>query len=71
MTKTLTRKPLDFFKPDPNPARTSFDNDELTPMGESLKKKQHLPLTAMPDGTITDGHRRWLAAKLVGWRNST
>jgi ParB family chromosome partitioning protein len=66
MPATLTKKPRDFFKPDPNQPRKSFDNDELLALGESLKKKQHVPVLAAPDGTIRDGHRRWLAAKLVG-----
>jgi ParB/RepB/Spo0J family partition protein len=66
MATTLTRKPLSFMKPDPNQPRKSFDNSELTALGESLKKKQLVPVLAKPDGTIIDGHRRLLAAKLVG-----
>ncbi len=65
MATTLTSKPLSFFRPDPNQPRKSFDNDELTALGESLKKQQLVPVLAKPDGTIIDGHRRWLAAKLV------
>jgi len=66
MAATLTTKPTEFFRPDPTQPRTSFDNDELTALGESLKKKQHVPVLARSDGTIIDGHRRWLAAKRVG-----
>jgi ParB/RepB/Spo0J family partition protein len=66
MPVTLTSKPLDFFKPDPNQPRKSFDENELKALGESLKKKQIVPVLAKPDGTIIDGHRRWQAAKLVG-----
>ena len=66
MATTLTSKPLDFFRPDPNQPRKSFDEVELRALGESLKKKQIVPVLARPDGTLIDGHRRWLAAKLVG-----
>jgi ParB/RepB/Spo0J family partition protein len=66
MATTLTSKPLTFFRPDPNQPRKSFDNGELTALGESLKKKQLVPVLARPDGLILDGHRRFLAAKLVG-----
>ena len=53
--------------PDPNQPRKSFDNAELGwHWAESLKKKQLVPVLARPDGTIIDGNRRWLAAKLVG-----
>jgi len=66
MAKTLTSKPLDWFKLDPNRPRKSFDKDELTALGESLKKKQLVPVLARPDGTITDGHRRFFGGELVG-----
>jgi len=66
MATTLTSKPLDWFKPDPNQPRKSFDKDELMDLGESLKKKQHHPLLSRLDGTITDGHRRFFAGELVG-----
>jgi len=66
MAMTLTRKPLGLFRPDPTQPRKSFDNDELKALGESLKKKQLVPVLAKPDGTIIDGNRRWLAAKLAG-----
>ena len=66
MATTLTTKPLDFFKPDPNQPRKTFDEAELRALGESLKMKQIVPLHARPVGTLIDGHRRWLAAKLVG-----
>ena len=65
MATTLTRKPLGFFRPDPNQPRKSFDNDELTALGESLKKKQFVPVLARPDGMLTEGNRRLLSAKLV------
>jgi len=66
MAATLTSKPLDFFKPDPNQPRKSFDESELRALGESLKKKQIVPVLTRPDGTFIDGHRRGLAAKLAG-----
>jgi len=66
MAKTLTSKPLDWFKPDPNQPRKSFDKNELTALGESLKKKQLVPVLARPDGTLTDGHRRLFGGELVG-----
>jgi ParB family chromosome partitioning protein len=66
MATTLTSKPLGFFRPDPNQPRKSFDKDELMALGESLKKKQLVPVLARADGTITDGHRRFFGAELVG-----
>jgi len=66
MATTLTSKPRVWFKPDPNQPRKSFDKDELTALGESLKKKQLVPLLARPDGMITDGHRRYFAGEIVG-----
>ena len=66
MAATLTSKPLDWFKTDPNQPRKSFDKDELMALGQSLKKKQFVPVLAKFDGSLMDGTRRWLAAKLVG-----
>src|SRR5260370_34120499 len=66
MATTYTSKPLLWFKPDPNQPRKSFDKDELMALGESLKKKQLVPVLARPDGTIIDGHRRLFGGEHVG-----
>jgi len=66
MAKTLTSKPLDFFKPDPGNPRKSFSVDGLRELSDSLCKKQQVPLIAKPDGIIIDGERRWRAAMLDG-----
>jgi ParB family transcriptional regulator, chromosome partitioning protein len=66
LATTLTTKPLGFLNPDPNQPRKAFDEAELRALGESLKRKQIVPVLARPDGMLLDGHRRWLAAKLVG-----
>lgn len=63
--RQLTRKPLDWFHPDPTQPRKDFDPEELRALGKSLKFGQHVPGLARPDGTIIDGERRWRAAKLV------
>ncbi len=66
MPETLTTKPLDFFKPDQGNPRKICANEELRALGESLKKRQIVPVLARPDGTIIDGHRRLLGGRLVG-----
>src|SRR3984957_19417833 len=66
MATTLTKKPLDFFKPDPGNPRKSSKIEELRELHDSLGKKQLVPLLSKPDGTIIDGWRRWSAAKLDG-----
>jgi ParB/RepB/Spo0J family partition protein len=66
MAKTLTRKPLGFFKPDPGNPRKSCDPESLRELHGSLCKKQLVPLIAKPDGSIIDGWRRWSAAMLDG-----
>jgi ParB/RepB/Spo0J family partition protein len=63
---THTNKPPEFFKADPGNPRQSCNEDELRALGESLRKKWVVPILAKPDGTIIDGWRRWLAAKLAG-----
>src|SRR5258708_7298174 len=62
----LTRKPIAFFKPDPNQPRKHIGESALRALGESLKVRQNDPVQAMPDGKIFDGERRWRAAMLVG-----
>jgi ParB/RepB/Spo0J family partition protein len=66
VAKTLTSKPLDFFKPDPGNPRKSCGLDKLRELHDSLCKKQLVPLLAKPDGIIIDGWRRWCAAMLDG-----
>jgi ParB family chromosome partitioning protein len=65
MTNVQT-KPLDWFKPDPNQPRKTFDDDELDRLGDDMLARGVLnPLLAWVDGDhgiIGDGWRRWLAA---------
>ena len=62
----LTRKPVTFFRPDPNQPRKNFDNSILESLGASLKAHQNDPVQAKPDGTLIDGERRFRAAMVVG-----
>jgi len=63
---TLTRKPLSWFKTDPNQPRKHFDAAELQALGNSLKIKQLQPVVARSDGTLEIGERRYRAAGEVG-----
>jgi ParB/RepB/Spo0J family partition protein len=63
---TLTRKPLDWFLPDPDQPRKAFDHTRLMFMAASLKVRQLCPIIARSDGTLIDGECRWRAAKLAG-----
>jgi ParB/RepB/Spo0J family partition protein len=66
VARTLTSKPLAFFKPDPGNPRKACDPEQLRELNGSLRKKQWVPLIAKLDGTIIDGWRRWSAAMLDG-----
>ena len=62
-----TRKPLAWFKPDPNQPRKTFDEAELRLLGEDMRDNGQLQAVgALPDGMLIYGHRRLAAAKLVG-----
>jgi ParB family transcriptional regulator, chromosome partitioning protein len=63
----MLKKPLSWFKPDPNQPRKTFDEPQLRALGESMKARWQIqPVVAKPDGTILCGERRWRAAQLVG-----
>jgi ParB/RepB/Spo0J family partition protein len=62
----ITTHPTAFFHPDPDNPRKDFPEEELRRLGQSLKKKQLVPLIARKSGKIVDGERRWRAATLVG-----
>jgi ParB/RepB/Spo0J family partition protein len=64
--RQVISRPLDWFRPDPRQPRKNAEEAELRRLGESLQQRQNEPVQAQPDGTIIDGWRRWLAAKLVG-----
>ena len=66
ITNQLTTKMVTWFKADPTQPRKHADEAELQRLGQSLKERQIEPLQAKSDGTIIDGWRRWLAAKMVG-----
>ena len=59
-------KPLGWFILAPQ-VRKNYDDDDLRRLGESMKSLGQLqPVGAKPDGTVLWGHRRLLAARLVG-----
>src|SRR5208282_2832454 len=63
----MLKKPLSWFKPDPNQPRKSFNEAELRTLGESMKAiGQIQPVGAKLDGTQLWGERRRRAAELVG-----
>ena len=64
--RQVVKKPLSWFKPDPNQPRRHFDEPDLRQLGESLKSRQHTPITARYSGLIIDGERRYRAALLLG-----
>jgi len=61
----VQRKPLSWFRADPQ-VRKTFNESDLRLLGESLKKKQIHPVIAKPDGVLIDGERRWRGGLLVG-----
>lgn len=62
----ISSKPTEFFIPDPTNPRKDFPPEEVRLLGESLLKKQLVPLLARKNGMLVDGERRWRAAKLAG-----
>jgi ParB/RepB/Spo0J family partition protein len=61
----ITRKPLSWFRVNPQ-VRTTFDEEGLRRLGESLKVRQIQAVLTQPDGTLITGERRFRAAQLVG-----
>ena len=62
----IATKPLAWFILAPQ-VRKNYDDDDLRRLGESMKSLGQLqPVGAKPDGTVLWGHRRLLAARLVG-----
>ncbi len=62
----IVTKPLTWFLLAPQ-VRRDYDDNELRRLGESMKSLGQLqPVGARPDGTLIWGHRRLLAARLVG-----
>jgi ParB family chromosome partitioning protein len=63
----IDMKPIAWFKPDPKNPRQNSDPEALDRLGDDLKTRGvKVPLIALPDGTLIDGHRRWEAAKRKG-----
>ena len=58
-------RPVEWFKTSRQVREVKEDAD-LRLLGESLKERQHQPIVARTDGTVIAGHRRLLAAILVG-----
>lgn len=62
-----TRRPVEWFKPDPKQPRKHFDDDEDRRLGEDMRAHgQYRPAGALPDGTLLYGGRQLRAARLVG-----
>ena len=62
----IATKPLAWFILAPQ-VRKNYNDDDLRRLGESMKSLGQLqPVGAKPDGTVLWGHRRLLAARLVG-----
>jgi len=67
---TVVKKPVDWFKPDANQPRKTFDEDELRLLGDDMRDNgQQQAVGALPDGTLIYGGRRFAAAKLAGLRD--
>lgn len=62
----ITRKPLAWFKVNPQARQNLGSETELKKLGESLRVRQLVPLLAKADGTLASGHRRLKAAELEG-----
>jgi ParB-like chromosome segregation protein Spo0J len=60
------KRPLSFFRVNPDNLRKSYDLLELQQLRDSLVIKQWVPLICGPDGLVYDGNRRLKAALLDG-----
>ena len=61
----LEQPAIDAMRPGAN-IRSDPRPEELAALAESLKVRQHHPVILLPDMTILDGWRRWLAARQAG-----
>jgi ParB/RepB/Spo0J family partition protein len=62
----VIKKPLSWFRPDPNQPRKTFDPERLRELNANLRIRQLVPVLARSDGVIIDGERRLRAAQLGG-----
>ncbi len=70
-SQEVTRLPLQKIEPNPNQPRTSFDEEELAALADSIREHgilQPLAVRETDDGyyQIIAGERRWRAARLAG-----
>lgn len=66
MQEIITRKPLAWFKVEPQARQNLGRESDLRNLGRSMRERQLSPVGAMPDGTLLYGHRRLKAAELEG-----
>jgi len=66
MTPKLERKPLAWFKRNPNQPRKEFTEDDLRRLGKSLRVRQLQPVVARSSGELLAGERRLRAAEFEG-----
>ena len=62
----MTRKPLSWFKTNPQVRSDLGNESDLRNLGESLRVRQLSPLGALADGELIYGFRRLAGARLVG-----
>lgn len=61
------KKPITWFRPDPNQPRKVFSNVELKDLASTFKTERIIhPIEVDSAGTIIVGERRWRAAKIAG-----
>lgn len=61
-----TRKPLSWFKENPQVRNNLGSENDLRNLGESLRNRQLSPVGALADGELIYGFRRFKAAWIVG-----
>lgn len=66
MQEIITRKPLAWFKVNPQTRQNLGSEVDLRNLGRSLRERQLSPVGAMADGMLLYGHRRLKAAELEG-----
>lgn len=66
MQEIITRKPLAWFKVNPQTRQNLGSEVDLRNLGRSLRERQLSPVGATADATLIYGHRRLKAAELEG-----
>jgi len=70
-TAGLRQVPVEAIRPNPQQPRTSFENEELAELAQSIREHgvlQPILVSQLPDGTfqLITGERRWRAVQLAG-----